>query len=722
MGRRLGCPGEASKARAHLFHIELLADIQHQAAAEQELGWRQAVQRGRVEARRRVGQRVELRLARRSLGGQRTVRRNQRLAPGFFCRQVTQRRQGLGGGFQDALAVGVGVLEHAFEVVLQAADHVGKMCQVVGGRRGVIEHQLFIEHDDANRALMGANMQRQAVPLLRSDSPLVGTGMEGYAAIDAGDVVTALKAGVVSEVSADQVTVQLDEGGTQDYFLRKFNRANQGTSYNNRVIVNAGDRIEVGEVIADGPATDNGELALGKNLLVAFMPWEGHNFEDAIILSQNLVKDDVLSSIHIEEYEVDARDTKLGKEEITRDLPNVSPDLLADLDERGIIRIGAEVRPGDILVGKVTPKGETELSAEERLLRAIFNEKSREVRDTSLKVPHGERGTIIGVKVFDSQDGDDELGSGVNQRVVVFIAQKRKITEGDKLAGRHGNKGVISKILPVEDMPFLADGTPVDIILNPLGIPGRMNFGQVLETHLGWIAKQGWKVEGKPKWAAKLPEAAHSAAPGTKVATPVFDGALEQEIEGLLDSTTLTRDGDRLIDRSGKTQLFDGRSGEPFPNPVSVGYMYILKLHHLVDDKIHARSTGPYSMITQQPLGGKAQFGGQRFGEMEVWALEAYGAAYALQELLTIKSDDILGRVKVYEAIVKGENIQEPGIPESFKVLIKEMQSLCLNVEVLSADGTAVSLRDTDDEVFRAAEELGINISTRFESSSIDDI
>ncbi|MFT2815211.1 DNA-directed RNA polymerase subunit beta [Leifsonia sp. A12D58] len=580
----------------------------------------------------------------------------------------------------------------------------------------------FLEHDDANRALMGANMQRQAVPLLRSDSPLVGTGMEGYAAIDAGDVVTADKAGVVMEVSADVVTVQLDEGGTQEYYLRKFNRANQGTSYNNRVIVNAGDRIEVGEVIADGPATDNGELALGKNLLVAFMPWEGHNFEDAIILSQNLVKDDVLSSIHIEEYEVDARDTKLGKEEITRDLPNVSPDLLADLDERGIIRIGAEVRPGDILVGKVTPKGETELSAEERLLRAIFNEKSREVRDTSLKVPHGERGTIIGVKVFDSQDGDDELGSGVNQRVVVFIAQKRKITEGDKLAGRHGNKGVISKILPVEDMPFLADGTPVDIILNPLGIPGRMNFGQVLETHLGWIAKQGWKVEGKPKWAAKLPEAAHSAAPGTKVATPVFDGALEQEIEGLLDSTTLTRDGDRLIGRSGKTQLFDGRSGEPFPNPVSVGYMYILKLHHLVDDKIHARSTGPYSMITQQPLGGKAQFGGQRFGEMEVWALEAYGAAYALQELLTIKSDDILGRVKVYEAIVKGENIQEPGIPESFKVLIKEMQSLCLNVEVLSADGTAVSLRDTDDEVFRAAEELGINISTRFESSSIDDI
>ncbi|WP_130176762.1 DNA-directed RNA polymerase subunit beta [Cryobacterium sp. SO1] len=609
------------------------------------------------------------------------------------------------------------------EVDLFPAEDIGYMDvsprQMVSVATSLIP---FLEHDDANRALMGANMQRQAVPLLLSDSPLVGTGMEGFAAIDAGDVLTAQKPGVVMEVSADVVTIQLDEGGTQDYYLRKFSRSNQGTSYNHRVIVNAGDRIEAGEVIADGPATDQGELALGKNLLVAFMSWEGHNFEDAIILSQNLVKDDVLSSIHIEEYEVDARDTKLGKEEITRDLPNVSPDLLADLDERGIIRIGAEVRPGDILVGKVTPKGETELSAEERLLRAIFNEKSREVRDTSLKVPHGERGTIIGVKVFDSQDGDDELGSGVNQRVVVFIAQKRKITEGDKLAGRHGNKGVISKILPVEDMPFLADGTPVDIILNPLGIPGRMNFGQVLETHLGWIAKQGWQVEGKPKWAGRLPEAAHSAAPNTKVATPVFDGALEEEIAGLLDSTTLTRDGDRLIDSTGKTQLFDGRSGEPYPMPIAVGYMYILKLHHLVDDKIHARSTGPYSMITQQPLGGKAQFGGQRFGEMEVWALEAYGAAYALQELLTIKSDDILGRVKVYEAIVKGENIQEPGIPESFKVLIKEMQSLCLNVEVLSADGTAVSLRDTDDEVFRAAEELGINISTRFESSSIDDI
>ncbi|SEA54946.1 DNA-directed RNA polymerase subunit beta [Leifsonia sp. 21MFCrub1.1] len=609
------------------------------------------------------------------------------------------------------------------EVDLIPAEEIGYMDvsprQMVSVGTSLIP---FLEHDDANRALMGANMQRQAVPLLRSESPVVGTGMEGYAAIDAGDVITAEKSGVVTEVSADAVTVQADDGTYQTYYLRKFDRSNQGTSYNHRVIVDEGDRIEQGEVVADGPATENGELALGKNLLVAFMPWEGHNFEDAIILSQNLVKDDTLSSIHIEEYEVDARDTKLGKEEITRDLPNVSPDLLADLDERGIIRIGAEVRPGDILVGKVTPKGETELSAEERLLRAIFNEKSREVRDTSLKVPHGEEGTVIGVKVFDSQDGDDELGSGVNQRVVVYIAQKRKITAGDKLAGRHGNKGVISKILPVEDMPFLADGTPVDVILNPLGVPGRMNFGQVLEIHLGWIAKNGWEIKGKPKWAAELPEAAFSAEPNTKVATPVFDGAKEEEIAGLLDATLPTRDGDRLIGSSGKTQLFDGRSGEPYPDPVSVGYMYILKLHHLVDDKIHARSTGPYSMITQQPLGGKAQFGGQRFGEMEVWALEAYGAAYALQELLTIKSDDILGRVKVYEAIVKGENIQEPGIPESFKVLIKEMQSLCLNVEVLSADGQAVSLRDSDDEAFRAAEELGINISSRFESSSIDEI
>lgn len=627
-------------------------------------------------------------------------------ADGSFAQDRVLARRGQGG-----------------EVDLFHAEEIGYMDvsprQMVSVATSLIP---FLEHDDANRALMGANMQRQAVPLLRSESPVVGTGMEGFAAIDAGDVVTAEKAGVVTEVSADVVTVQLDEGGTQQYFLRKFDRSNQGTSYNQRVVVSAGERVEAGEVIADGPATENGELALGKNLLVAFMTWEGHNFEDAIILSQDLVKDDTLSSIHIEEYEVDARDTKLGKEEITRDLPNVSPDLLKDLDERGIIRIGAEVRPGDILVGKVTPKGETELSAEERLLRAIFNEKSREVRDTSLKVPHGEQGTIIAVKEFNAEDGDDELGSGVNRRVVVYIAQKRKITEGDKLAGRHGNKGVIAKILPVEDMPFLADGTPVQVILNPLGIPGRMNFGQVLELHLGWIAQQGWKVEGKPTWAKSLPEEAFSAEPGTKVRHPVFDGAFEEEIAGLLDSTTLTRDGERLIDSTGKALLFDGRSGDPFPAPVSVGYMYILKLHHLVDDKIHARSTGPYSMITQQPLGGKAQFGGQRFGEMEVWALEAYGAAYALQELLTIKSDDILGRVKVYEAIVKGENIQEPGIPESFKVLMKEMQSLCLNVEVLSADGTPVNLRDTDDDAFRAAEELGINISSRFESSSIDEI
>lgn len=581
----------------------------------------------------------------------------------------------------------------------------------------------FLEHDDANRALMGANMQRQAVPLVRSESPVVGTGMEGYAAIDAGDVVVAEASGVIEEVSADVVTIQQDEGGRKSYFLRKFDRSNQGTSYNHRVIVKEGERIEAGEVIADGPATENGELALGKNLLVAFMPWEGLNFEDAIILSQNLVKDDTLSSIHIEEYDIDARDTKLGKEEITRDLPNASMEALKDLDERGIIRIGAEVGPGDILVGKVTPKGETELSAEERLLRAIFNEKSREVRDTSLKVPHGVSGTVTSVKVFDAEnDNDDELGSGVNQRVVVYIAQKRKITEGDKLAGRHGNKGVISKILPVEDMPFLADGTPVDVILNPLGIPGRMNFGQVLEIHLGWIAKQGWKVEGNPEWAAKLSKQALEAAPNTKVATPVFDGASEAEIAGLLDSTLLTRDGERLIDRSGKTELFDGRSGEPYPYPISVGYMYILKLHHLVDDKIHARSTGPYSMITQQPLGGKAQFGGQRFGEMEVWALEAYGAAYALQELLTVKSDDILGRVKVYEAIVRGENIPEPGVPESFRVLMKEMQSLCLNVEVLGKDGNVVSLRDNDDEAHRTAEELGINLSSRFETSSVDEI
>ncbi|MGY1753080.1 DNA-directed RNA polymerase subunit beta [Blastococcus sp. SYSU D01042] len=578
----------------------------------------------------------------------------------------------------------------------------------------------FLEHDDANRALMGANMQRQAVPLLRSEAPLVGTGMELRAAVDAGDVVVAEKAGVVEDSTADYVTVMADDGTRQTYRLLKFRRSNQGTSINQTPVVDEGQRVEVGQVIADGPCTDQGEMALGKNLLVAFMPWEGHNYEDAIILSQRLVQDDVLSSIHIEEFEVDARDTKLGAEEITRDIPNVSEEVLADLDERGIIRIGAEVVPGDILVGKVTPKGETELTPEERLLRAIFGEKAREVRDTSLKVKHGESGKVIGVRVFSREDGD-ELPAGVNELIRVYVAQMRKISDGDKLAGRHGNKGVISKILPQEDMPFLEDGTPVDIVLNPLGVPGRMNVGQVLETHLGWIAKQGWEVNGDPDWAKNLPEAAKAAAPGTRTATPVFDGAKEDEIIGLLGSTIPNRDGNRMVQETGKARLFDGRSGEPFPEPISVGYVYILKLLHLVDDKIHARSTGPYSMITQQPLGGKAQFGGQRFGEMECWAMQAYGAAYALQELLTIKSDDILGRVKVYEAIVKGENIPEPGIPESFKVLLKELQSLCLNVEVLSGDGQAIELRDTDDEVFRAAEELGIDLSRR-EPSSVEDV
>ncbi|RVX45035.1 DNA-directed RNA polymerase subunit beta [Nonomuraea polychroma] len=580
----------------------------------------------------------------------------------------------------------------------------------------------FLEHDDANRALMGANMMRQSVPLLRSEAPLIGTGMEYRAATDTGDMVSAEKAGVVEEVSADYITISNDDGTSTTYRLAKFKHSNQGTSFNQKPIVAEGDRVEVNQVIADGPCTDKGEMALGKNLLVAFMPWEGHNYEDAIILSQRLVQDDVLSSIHIEEHEVDARDTKLGPEEITRDIPNVSEEVLADLDERGIIRIGAEVVPGDILVGKVTPKGETELTPEERLLRAIFGEKAREVRDTSLKVPHGEQGKVIGVRVFSREEGD-ELPPGVNELVRVYVAQKRKITDGDKLAGRHGNKGVISKILPVEDMPFLEDGTPVDIILNPLGVPGRMNVGQVLETHLGWIAARGWDISGiQEAWADRLREKGFERIePRTNIATPVFDGATEEEIIGLLDSTVPNRDGDRLVQRSGKARLFDGRSGEPFPYPIAVGYIYILKLLHLVDDKIHARSTGPYSMITQQPLGGKAQFGGQRFGEMEVWALEGYGAAYALQELLTIKSDDVLGRVKVYEAIVKGENIPEPGIPESFKVLIKEMQSLCLNVEVLSSDGMSIEMRDTDEDVFRAAEELGIDLSRR-EPSSVEEV
>ena len=583
----------------------------------------------------------------------------------------------------------------------------------------------FLEHDDANRALMGANMQRQAVPLVRSEAPLVGTGMELRAAIDAGDVVVADKAGVVEEVSADYVTVMADDGTRHSYRMRKFNRSNHGTCANQKPIVDTGQRVEAGQVIADGPCTQNGEMALGRNLLVAVMPWEGHNYEDAIILSSRLVEEDVLTSIHIEEHEIDARDTKLGAEEITRDIPNVSDEVLADLDERGIVRIGAEVRDGDILVGKVTPKGETELTPEERLLRAIFGEKAREVRDTSLKVPHGESGKVIGIRVFSRED-DDELSAGVNELVRVYVAQKRKISDGDKLAGRHGNKGVIGKILPVEDMPFLTDGTPVDIILNTHGVPRRMNIGQILETHLGWVAKTGWKVPqengASPDWAKNLPADMLEAPADTIVSTPVFDGAREDELTGLLGSTLANRDGEVMVNGDGKAMLYDGRSGEPFPYPVTVGYMYILKLHHLVDDKIHARSTGPYSMITQQPLGGKAQFGGQRFGEMECWAMQAYGAAYTLQELLTIKSDDTVGRVKVYEAIVKGENIPEPGIPESFKVLLKELQSLCLNVEVLSSDGAAIEMRDGDDEdLERAAANLGINLS-RNESASVEDL
>jgi DNA-directed RNA polymerase subunit beta len=558
----------------------------------------------------------------------------------------------------------------------------------------------FLEHDDANRALMGANMQRQSVPLLRSEAPLIGTGVEFRAAVDAGDVILAEKAGTVEEVSADEVVIKENDGTMHGYPLQKFRRSNQGTCINQKPVVTASQRVSKGQVIADGPCTDHGELALGKNLLVAFMPWEGHNYEDAIVISERLARDDVLSSIHIEEHEVDARDTKLGAEEITRDIPNVSEEILKDLDERGIVRIGAEVNPGDYLVGKVTPKGETELTPEERLLRAIFGEKAREVRDTSLKVPHGESGKVIGVRVF-SRDAGDELSPGVNQLVRVYVAQKRKISDGDKLAGRHGNKGVIAKVLPEGDMPFLPDGTPVDIILNPLGVPSRMNLGQVLEAHLGWAAKVGFSANGKVEDGPVF------------VASPVFDGARENDIKNALATAKPNEDGMRLIDDHGKAVLFDGRTGEPFEEPVTVGYIYIMKLLHLVDDKIHARSTGPYSMITQQPLGGKAQFGGQRFGEMEVWALEAYGSAYALQELLTIKSDDVLGRVKVYEAIVKGENIPEPGIPESFKVLIKEMQSLALNVEVLSAEGKEIEMKETDEDVFRAAEELGIDLSRR---------
>ncbi|MEA5002352.1 MAG: DNA-directed RNA polymerase subunit beta [Christensenella sp.] len=525
----------------------------------------------------------------------------------------------------------------------------------------------FLENDDANRALMGSNMQRQAVPLLIPESPVVGTGMEYKAAYDSGVLSISKKAGVAKSVTADKIVVANDDGTESDFNLIKFARSNQGTCINQLPIVYEGQQIEAGQVLADGPSTDHGELGLGKNVLVGFMTWEGYNYEDAMLLSERLVKDDVFTSIHVEEYEAEARDTKLGPEEITRDIPNVGEEALKDLDSRGIVRIGAEVRSGDILVGKVTPKGETELTAEERLLRAIFGEKAREVRDTSLRVPHGEGGVIVDVKIF-TRENKDELTAGVNKLVRVYIAQKRKISVGDKMAGRHGNKGVISRILPMEDMPFLPDGTPLDIVLNPLGVPSRMNIGQVLEVHLGMAAR----------------------AMGYKVATPVFDGASEEDIEELLAKSGLTPDG--------KTVLYDGRSGEPFENRVTVGYMYILKLHHLVDDKIHARSTGPYSLVTQQPLGGKAQFGGQRFGEMEVWALEAYGAANTLQEILTVKSDDVVGRVKTYESIVKGENIPEPGVPESFKVLIKEMQSLGLDIKVLSEDRGEIAIKEADED------------------------
>ena len=594
----------------------------------------------------------------------------------------------------------------------------------------------FLEHDDANRALMGANMQRQAVPLVRAEAPYIGTGIEDRAARDAADLIQATGDGEVVEVSGSSITVNYKDGGKRVYALSKFRRSNQDTCINHRVRVKEGDKVVKGTIIADGPSTDHGELALGKNLLVALMPWEGYNFEDAIILSERLVKDDVLTSIHIHEHEVDARDTKLGPEEISRDIPNLSDDILRDLDDRGIIRVGAEVGPGDVLVGKVTPKGETELTPEERLLRAIFGEKAREVRDTSLKVPHGESGKVIDVKVFTREDGH-ELPPGVNQLVRVYVAQKRKISVGDKLAGRHGNKGVISKILPLEDMPYMADGTPVDIILNPLGVPSRMNVGQVLEAHLGYAARWGWTDSKSGKKVGDEPirgtesKTLPNTKPSTFIATPVFDGAHWDEEEAAGKHPTIQNifqnlnpesvDGVRLIQLDGKTPLRNGRTGDLYDNPVTVGYMYILKLAHLVDDKIHARSTGPYSMITQQPLGGKAQFGGQRFGEMEVWALEAYGAAYCLQELLTIKSDDVLGRVKVYEAIVKGENIPEPGIPESFKVLMKEMQALCLNVEVLQADGTHIEMREMDEDVFRTAEELGIDISRPERGTDADD-
>jgi len=566
----------------------------------------------------------------------------------------------------------------------------------------------FLEHNDANRALMGANMQRQAVPLTVTQAPLVGTGVEYRAAVDSGDVILAQNAGTVVDVDAEQIVVQTREG-KEEYPLTKFMRSNQGTLIHHKPIVALGDKVKAEQVLADGSSTDQGELALGANLLVAFMPFEGYNFEDAIVISERLVKEDVLSSIHIHEYEIDARSTKLGDEEITRDIPNRSEESLRDLDERGVVRIGAEVGSGDLLVGKVTPKGETELTAEEKLIRAIFKEKAREVRDTSLKVPHGEGGKVIDVKTF-SREGGDDLSPGVNELVRVYVAKKRKIAEGDKLAGRHGNKGVIAKIVSEEDMPFLEDGRPVDILLNPLGVPSRMNIGQILETHLGWACAHGMFAEDGQQNG------------GSPVASPVFDGATPVDVDDALvawakqnpDSPVkFVFDEKQPAGRrcSGKARLFDGRTGDPFASKVTVGYMYILKLLHLVDDKIHARSTGPYSLVTQQPLGGKAQFGGQRFGEMEVWALEAYGAAYTLQEMLTIKSDDTIGRVKAYEAIVKGENIAEPSIPESFKVLLKEMQSLALDVNVLSDEGRAVAVREEDDELLRAAEELGIDLS-----------
>ena len=574
----------------------------------------------------------------------------------------------------------------------------------------------FLEHDDANRALMGSNMQRQAVPLLKTDPPLVGTGMEVRAAIDTGDVVLAENAGTVDYVDATRVVIDTGSG-KDEYPLEKFMRSNQGTLIHQKPRVAPGEKVAKGALLADGSSTGGGELALGKNVTVAFMSWEGYNFEDAIIISERLVKEDELTSIHIEEYEIDARTTKLGDEEITRDIPNRSEESLRNLDDRGIVRIGAEVGSGDLLVGKVTPKGETELTAEEKLIRAIFKEKAREVRDTSLKVPHGEGGVVIDVKTF-SRENDDDLPPGVNDLVRVYVAKKRKIAEGDKLAGRHGNKGVISKIVPEADMPHLEDGTPIDVILNPLGVPSRMNLGQILETHIGWVAGNGWYDDGSDAYKEVQKNGGR-----VTVATPVFDGATVEDVDEALvrwseehgkergihfDIDMNERPGRRA---SGKVQLYNGRSGAPYEEKVTVGCMYILKLLHLVDDKIHARSTGPYSLVTQQPLGGKAQFGGQRFGEMEVWALEAYGAAYTLQEMLTIKSDDTVGRVKAYEAIVKGENIAEPSIPESFKVLLKEMQSLALDVDVRSEEGAGVELRDEDDDLLRAAEELGIDLS-----------